>query len=63
MNLLLSPRFLPTVMIVLQAGAAIRWGIAWRAGAGGNPAGQTIYWISAVGITFAVTYLMGKAAV
>jgi hypothetical protein len=42
-------------MLALQAGAAIRYAVAWRAGTSG--AGHVVYWLSAVGITYAVTFL------
>jgi hypothetical protein len=50
--LLFSPRFLPCVMLALQAGAAARYAVA-------RQTGPALYWVSAVGITYAVTFMMG----
>jgi hypothetical protein len=47
-----DPRLLPVLMMVLQIGAAVRYGAA-------GSLGQTIYWVCAFGLTFAVTFLMG----
>jgi hypothetical protein len=45
-----SPRFLPVLMMVLQTGSAIRYAIA-------RQPGPVVYWVSAVGITYAVTFM------
>ncbi len=49
---LLSPRFIPSVLIVLDVLGAARWAIA-------RNYGQALYWFSAATITYAVTFMMG----
>lgn len=50
--LVTSPRFFPCVMLGLQVCAAVRYTFA-------RQTGPALYWFSAVGITYAVTFLMG----
>ena len=47
-----SPKFLPSVLILLDVGSAARW-------AAERNAGQAIYWFSAATLTYAVTFMMG----
>ena len=49
---IMSPRFFACLMLGLQAAAAVRYGFA-------RQLGPALYWVSAVGITYAVTFLMG----
>lgn len=46
----LSPRFLPTVLIFLDVLSSIRWGFD------GNRS-QTVYWFSAATLTYSVTWM------
>jgi hypothetical protein len=48
-DLLRSPRFFPGVIIVLQACAAIRWGVA-------GSAWNAFYWAFAVGLNTICTF-------
>lgn len=49
MRLFIDPKFFPTVMIVLQLGAAIVWFYA-------GDRRKCLYWLAAAVLTFAVTY-------
>lgn len=48
-KIIIDPRFLPTVLILIDVLASARWAIA------GNMR-QTVYWFAAASLTWAVTW-------
>lgn len=53
MRLLADPRLFPILSMILFACAAVRYALA------GNW-GQVTYWVSAIALNYAVTFMMGS---